>query len=106
MAGTETRRVRDKRADEGRAKVVNKNYWLGSGQVDGKFSSPSLFFSLSFYNQPSTASEQVPVLLHVEKEASKGRGGNHSWELPVLHYNKIMVIFPFPFLVVITQLFS
>ena len=30
----------------------------------------------------------------------------HRWELPVLHYQKIMVIYPFPFLVVITQLFS
>ena len=31
---------------------------------------------------------------------------NHIWELPVLHYHKIMVIYPYPFLVVIIQLFS
>ena len=30
----------------------------------------------------------------------------HRWELPVLHYHKIMVIYPHPFVVVITQLFS
>ena len=30
----------------------------------------------------------------------------HRWELPVLHYHKIMVIHPYPFLVVITQLLS
>ena len=30
----------------------------------------------------------------------------HRWELPVLHYHKIMVIYPYPFLVVIAQLFS
>ena len=31
---------------------------------------------------------------------------NHRWELPVLHYQEIMVIYPFTFLVVITQFFS
>ena len=31
---------------------------------------------------------------------------NHIWDLPVLHYHKILVIHPYPFLVVITQLFS
>ena len=31
---------------------------------------------------------------------------NQRWELPVLRYHKIMVIYPYPFLVVITQLFS
>ena len=30
----------------------------------------------------------------------------HGWDLPVLHYHKIMVIYPYPFLVVVTQLFS
>ena len=30
----------------------------------------------------------------------------HRWDLPVLHYREIMVIYPYPFLVVITQLFS
>ena len=30
----------------------------------------------------------------------------HMWELPVLHYHDIMVIFPYPFLVVITKLLS
>ena len=30
----------------------------------------------------------------------------HRWDLPVLSYHKIMVIYPYPFLVVITQLFS
>ena len=31
---------------------------------------------------------------------------HHRWDLPVLHYHEIMVIYPYPFLVVITQLFS
>ena len=35
-----------------------------------------------------------------------GEGYPHIWELPVLHYHGIMVIYPYPFLVVITQLFS
>ena len=30
----------------------------------------------------------------------------HRWDLPVLRYLKIMVIYPYPFLVVINQLFS
>ena len=30
----------------------------------------------------------------------------HRWDLPVLHYHKIMIIYPYPFLVVITLLFS
>ena len=30
----------------------------------------------------------------------------HRWGLPVMHYHEIMVIYPYPFLVVITQLFS
>ena len=30
----------------------------------------------------------------------------HRWELTVLHYHKIMVIYPYPFLVVIAQFFS
>ena len=30
----------------------------------------------------------------------------HRWDLPVLRYHKIMVIYPYPFLVVITKLFS
>ena len=29
----------------------------------------------------------------------------HIWKLPVLHYHKIMVIYPYPFLLAITQLF-
>ena len=31
---------------------------------------------------------------------------SYRWELSVLYYHKIMVIYPYPFLVVITQLFS
>ena len=30
----------------------------------------------------------------------------HRWELPVLHYHEIMVIYPYPFLVKTSQLFS
>ena len=30
----------------------------------------------------------------------------HKWELPVLHYKKIMIIHPYPFFVAMTQLFS
>ena len=33
-------------------------------------------------------------------------GVNHRWEFPILHYQRIMVIYPYPFLVVITQLLS
>ena len=33
-------------------------------------------------------------------------GVGHRWDLPVLRYHEIMVIYPYPFLVVITQLFS
>ena len=29
----------------------------------------------------------------------------HRWELPVLHYHEIMVTYPYPFFVVITQFF-
>ena len=32
--------------------------------------------------------------------------GQHRWELLVLYYHKIMVIYPYPFLVLITLLFS
>ena len=32
--------------------------------------------------------------------------GQHRWNLPVLCYHKIMVIYPYPFLVVITQFLS
>ena len=35
-----------------------------------------------------------------------GGAVEHKWELPVLHYHKIMVIYPYPFLVVIAQFFS
>ena len=30
----------------------------------------------------------------------------HRWELPVLRYHKILLTYPYPFFVVITQLFS
>ena len=30
----------------------------------------------------------------------------HGWELPILHYHKITLIYPYPFLMVITHLFS
>ena len=32
--------------------------------------------------------------------------GSHRWDLPVLHYHEILVIYPYHFLVVINQLFS
>ena len=32
--------------------------------------------------------------------------GRHRWDLPVLRYHEILVIYPYPFLVIITQLFS
>ena len=35
-----------------------------------------------------------------------GAGDRHRWELPVLHYHEILVIYPYPFFVVITLLFS
>ena len=38
---------------------------------------------------------------------AKSRGGvQHRQKLPVLHYEKLLVIYPYTFLVVITQLFS
>ena len=33
-------------------------------------------------------------------------GAGHRWDLPVLHYHKIMVIYHYPVFVVITQFFS
>ena len=39
----------------------------------------------------------LTLKLHLER---------HGWELPVLHYHEIMVIYPYPFLVVITPLIS
>ena len=33
-------------------------------------------------------------------------GEDHRWELPVLHYQKILVIYPYPFFVVIILLLS
>ena len=33
-------------------------------------------------------------------------GQMHRWELTILRYRKIMVIYPYPFLVLIIQLFS
>ena len=35
-----------------------------------------------------------------------GRRSHHRWDLPVLHYQEIMVIYLYPFLVVIIQSFS
>ena len=35
-----------------------------------------------------------------------GTPTNHRWELSVLHYHEIMVIYPYPSFLVITQLFS
>ena len=32
--------------------------------------------------------------------------GGHTWKLTVLHYNKIMLIYLYPFLLVITQFFT
>ena len=42
-------------------------------------------------------------------EVAYGRkmtGEGHRWDLPVLYYHKMIVIYPYPFLVAITQLFS
>ena len=54
--------------------------------------------------------ESVPLIW---RGIGIGRGVNgyethgcHGNELPVLHYHKIRVIYPYPFLVVINQLFS
>ena len=35
-----------------------------------------------------------------------GTRRGHRWDLPVLHYHKIMVTYPYPFFAVITQFFS
>ena len=48
----------------------------------------------------------TPASVAEQEGAELDGGGQHRWELPVLHYHKIMVIYPYPFLVVITQLFS
>ena len=47
-----------------------------------------------------------PTKISKESKMLAGSGVNHRWDLPVLHYHEIMVIYPYPFLVVITQLFS
>ena len=40
------------------------------------------------------------------KYSSSDTSDKHRRELPILHHHKIMVIYPYPFWVVITQLFS
>ena len=35
-----------------------------------------------------------------------GSSVQHRWDLPILCYHEIMIIYPYPFLVVITQFFS
>ena len=32
------------------------------------------------------------------------QSSKHRWELPVLHYHEILVIYPYPFFVVITKI--
>ena len=46
-------------------------------------------------------SQRISVVRH-----NLWRRWRHRWELPVLHYHKIMLIYPYPSLVVITQFFS
>ena len=46
------------------------------------------------------------VRLHVRPNYSGIGVWRHIWKLPVLHYWKIMAIYPYPFLVVINQFFS
>ena len=53
---------------------------------------------------------RVPCPHSQRAEQVPGRGGipssTHRWELPVIHYHKIMVIYHYPFVVVIIQFFS
>ena len=62
----------------------------------------SLLSSISV--SPWLTSSQAGGATACSSEAK--RTVSHRWDLPVLHYHKIMVIYPYPFLVVITQLFS
>ena len=45
-------------------------------------------------------------MLALETALGRVASWTHRWNLPVLHYHEIMVIYPYPFLVVINQLFS
>ena len=44
-----------------------------------------------------------PQLINMTSRYKLMCGCEHRWELPVLYYHKIMVIYPYPFFVVITQ---
>ena len=58
-----------------------------------------------FSRFPQEGCGDVHTIVH-NKWVTNVAGELHRWELPVLHYHYIMVIYPYPFLVVITQLLS
>ena len=49
---------------------------------------------------------EKPNRYNKTRNGNKEDTSNHRWDLPVLHYHEIMVIYPYPFLVVITQMLS
>ena len=83
----------------------------------GTYTSHFLHFFDEF-NKLLVLFQLLEVIINIVKETSKHQFTNeflvfiydinehHTWKLPVLRYNKIMVIYPYPFLVVFTQFFS
>ena len=57
-------------------------------------------------NIPMTTIIKVADLHSETKTEKHVATSSHRWDLPVLHYHEIMVIYFYPFLVVITLLFS
>ena len=63
---------------------------------------------LMIYNGIRNHSSQCTMKIHLHMSSITRLQPNvrHIWDLPVLHYHKIIVIYPYPCFVVITQLFS
>ena len=65
----------------------------------------SRVWSPSQWSSQSTTASRAPGCWKAGSTFS-GPSGRHRRELPVIRCDKIMVIYPYPFLMVITQLFS
>ena len=79
--------------DKEQVDIIKDNVVLLLGTLDLR----SVFWHVDFGNFSNAHFPGSNILQYT---------ANHRWDLPVLHYHKIMVIYPYPFLVVITQFFS
>ena len=83
-------------------RVTNLSWWVGY----------CVSYHIAVSRQSNICSSLVTYvppaldLLRLQKTQSTSSSWGHRRELPVLHYPKIMVLYPSPFLVVITLLFS